>query len=152
MPMHRSKRDVLAGVVFVVFGAGFAWGAFAYPMGTVARIGPGFYPLVVAVLLVILGVAVAIRPSGDQEEDPVAPPWRAIAVIFAAILLFGLTVRGLGLAPSIFIAATLASFASVKTGPLGAVVIGAALTVVSVLIFVVALRLNLPLLGPWLRL
>jgi hypothetical protein len=113
--------------------------------------GPGFYPLVVAALLVVLGVIIALRPAAAPEDESTdRPPWRAVAVIVAALLLFGLTVRGLGLIPSIFIAATLSSLASVRTGLVTAAALGAALTVVSVVIFVVGLRLNLPLLGTWL--
>jgi hypothetical protein len=70
--------------------------------------------------------------------------------VLGAVVLFGLTVRGLGLVPSVFLASLLSAFASERTGVIGAVVIAAGLTTVCILVFVVALSLRLPLFGPWL--
>jgi hypothetical protein len=64
-------------------------------------------------------------------------------------MIFGLTARGLGLVPSIFITAALSSLASQRTTVPVALGFGLLLTALSVAIFVVALRLNLQLLGPW---
>ena len=65
-------------------------------------------------------------------------------------LFFGLTVRGLGLVPATAVTALLTALASYRTGILAAVAIAAGLTVLCVLIFVLALQLQLPLFGPWL--
>jgi hypothetical protein len=75
--------------------------------------------------------------------------WRAAALIVGSVLFFGLTVRGLGLVPTVFVSAVMSAFASRRSGPLTAVLIGVALTVICVLVFVVALRLRIPLIGPW---
>lgn len=149
--MQRSPKDIVAGLIFVGFGLAFALGATTYPLGAIERMGPGFYPLLVGVVLVVLGAVVAIRPLGEPDEDrTVAPPWKALVLVLGSILLFGVTVRGLGLIPSIFVASSLSAFASERTSVPMAVVLGAALTTISFLVFVLALQLNLPLLGPWL--
>jgi Tripartite tricarboxylate transporter TctB family len=150
--MQRSIRDVLAGLTFVAFGLAFAVGATSYPIGSLERMGPGLFPLVLGVLLVLLGAAIAIRrPAEPDGERLTAPPWLGLALALGAIVVFGVTVRGLGLLPSIFITAFLASLGSRRNSPPVALLLAVALTVSSYLIFVVGLQLNLPLLGPWLR-
>ncbi len=148
--MPRSAKDVLAGLTFVGFGLAFALGALAYDIGDPVRMGPGFFPLVVGVLLSILGVLIAITRSSETGDGALtAPPWRAAGLIIGAILIFGLTVRGLGLVPAIVVTALLASLASQHTRVPMAVLLAIALTVVSVAIFVVALSVRVPLVGPW---
>ena len=100
--MPRSAKNVLAGLTFIGFGLAFAAGATAYDIGDPVRMGPGFFPLVIGVLLAILGVVIAATPSAD-EEPITAPPWRAAGLILGGIVVFGLTVRGLGLLPAIFL-------------------------------------------------
>jgi hypothetical protein len=148
--MPRSAKNVLAGLTFIGFGLAFAAGATAYDIGDPVRMGPGFFPLVIGVLLAILGVVIATTRSAD-EEPITAPPWRAAGLILGGIVVFGLTVRGLGLLPAIFLTALLTGLASRQTSPIGALLLAAALTVISVAIFVVALSLRLPLVGPWIR-
>ena len=148
--MPRSAKNVLAGLTFIGFGLAFAAGATAYDIGDPVRMGPGFFPLVIGVLLAILGVVIAATPSAD-EEPITAPPWRAAGLILGGIVVFGLTVRGPGLLPAIFLTALLTGLASRQTSPIGALLLAAALTVISVAIFVVALSLRLPLVGPWIR-
>lgn len=131
-------------------GLAFAFGALAYPIGSAARMGPGFFPLLLGILLAILGVLIVLQPAEDGEAEPsTAPSWRGLALVPLAIIVFGLTVRGLGLIPTLVVVAFLAALASRETRLPGAALMAVGLTVVSVLIFVVALRLNLPLVGPW---
>jgi hypothetical protein len=148
--VQRSVKDVLAGLVFVGFGLAFAAGATTYAIGSAARMGPGFYPLIVGVLLVVLGAVIVGRSLREADAEPLsAPAWRAVALIVGAVMIFGLTARGLGLAPSIFITAALSSLASQRTSIPVALGFGLLLSALCVAIFVFALRLNLQLLGPW---
>ena len=78
-------------------------------------------------------------------------PWRGLVLLSVALLFFGLTVRGLGVVPSLFVTTSLAGLASVRVRPLTALVIGAGLTATCVIVFIVALQLRLPLFGPWIR-
>lgn len=147
---RRARTDLLAGVIFIGFGGLFALGATGFDFGDPVRPGPGFYPLVVGILLVVLGVAIIVRSVVEDDAAPVTlPSWRAVTLIVGGLVVFALTVRGAGLVPATFLAAVLASLASRVTSPLGAVLMAAGLTAVSVLVFVVALSLRLPLLGTW---
>jgi Tripartite tricarboxylate transporter TctB family len=151
----RAVTDVLAGLIFVVFGLAFAITSLRYELGTPLRMGPGYFPLALGGLLVFLGLLIVGKgfiPSSSTEGEGRlgSVPWRALFLIVLALLFFGLTVRGLGLVPATAVSALLTALASYRTGILVAVAIAAGLTVLCVLIFVLALQLRLPLFGPWL--
>jgi hypothetical protein len=147
---RRAGRDLLGGLTFIVVGSLFALGATGFDFGDPVRPGPGFYPLVVGLLLAVLGIAIIVRSAVEAEDVPITmPSWRAVTLIVGGVVIFALTVRGAGLVPATFLAALTASLASRKTSPVGAIVMAAGLTAMSVLVFVVALSLRLPLLGTW---
>jgi hypothetical protein len=146
----RSLKDILAGLVFVAFGAAFAILAVGYRIGTPGQMGPGAFPFVLGGILVVLGAVMAVRGFVGGELDPIGIiPLRAIALIIAAVVFFGLTVRGLGLVSSTFGTALLAAFGSRSATLREALAVSVGLTVVAILIFVVALSLNVRLIGPW---
>jgi len=153
-PLKESLagQDILAGLIFVAFGVGFAGLATAYEVGTPVRMGPGYFPLVLGGLLAVLGGSIVVKAflDRDREAETVgAIPWRAVVLILAAVLVFGFTVRGLGLVPATFIAALMSAFASRGTSMVRVALVSIGLTIVCVLVFVVALSLRLPLVGPW---
>jgi hypothetical protein len=149
----RAVPDILAGLIFVAFGLAFAITSLGYELGTPLRMGPGYFPLVLGGVLVLLGLLVMgkgfVSGSGAEERFG-RVPWRALFLLVVAVLFFGLTVRGLGLVPATAVTALLTALASYRTGILAAVAIAAGLTVLCVLVFLVALQLRLPMFGPWL--
>jgi Tripartite tricarboxylate transporter TctB family len=149
----RAVTDILAGLIFVAFGLAFAATSLTYELGTPLRMGPGYFPLVLGGILVVLGLLIVgkgLVAGAGAEGRPGSVPWRALLLIVAAVLFFGLTVRGLGLVPATAVTVLLTALASYRTSILAAVAIAAGLTVLCVLVFVVALQLRLPLVGPWL--
>ena len=149
----RAVTDILAGLIFVAFGLAFAITSLSYELGTPLRMGPGYFPLALGGILVLLGLLImgkGLISGSGAEERLGSVPWRALILIVVAVLFFGLTVRGLGLVPATAVTALLTALASNRTSILAAVAIAAGLTALSVLIFVVALQLRLPLFGPWL--
>lgn len=153
LELRRALKDVLAGALFIVLGLGFAIGALDYNIGTPLRMGPGYVPLSLGLLLAGLGVAVVVKGFIAGEGDEIGGvEWRAIALITAALLFFGLTVRGLGVAAALLGAILLAALARSRTSPIEAVVIAVGITTLSVVIFIFILQLRLPLTGPWLPL
>jgi hypothetical protein len=115
--------------------------------------GPGYFPLVLGGLLVVLGVAIMVQAAaGGGDKTPLgSAAWRGIVLITAAVIVFALGVRRLGLAPALFAAVLLAALSSARTTPVGALVMAAALTAFCILIFVWALGMPVRLIGPWLR-
>jgi Tripartite tricarboxylate transporter TctB family len=149
--LHDARKDLLAGGIFVAFGLAFAITASTYEVGSALRMGPGYFPLALGSFLVVLGILIAVKGFVAGEGGEIGPvPWRAMALLVAALLFFGYTVRGLGLVPSLFVTVFLAAMAGRSARVIPAVVIAGALTALSVLIFVIALQLRLPYFGPWL--
>ena len=151
MPQVRlALKDVLAGGVFIALGGAFAAGSLAYDIGSPVRMGPGYVPLVLGVILAGLGVLVIAKGFIAGEGDPIGGvDWRAVVLITAALVFFGLTVRGLGVVGALFGASLLAALARSQTSVREALVIAVGLTALSVVIFIVALQLRLPLVGSW---
>lgn len=151
MDVHGARKDLLAGAIFVGFGLAFAVTASTYEVGSTLRMGPGYFPLVLGGLLVLLGILIAVKGFVAGEGGEVGPvPWKAAALLVVALVFFGATVRGLGLVPSLLVTVFLSAMAGRRARVIPAVVTAAALTALSALIFVVALQLRLPYVGPWL--
>ena len=101
-------------------------------------------------LLFILGLLVTIKSFGRDGEPGTPIAWRGILFILPAPIFFGLTVRGLGFVPALFITTLIASQASVKMRPVSALILAVAVTVLSTLIFSYGLGLPFRRFGPWL--
>ncbi len=148
--MQRELKDILAGAVFITFGLAFAAIATSYQIGSTLEMGPGYFPFALGGLLALLGAVILAKGFLGGEGEAIGEiPWRALALILISVVFFGLTVRGLGLVPSVFVVALMSSFASRRTTVVVGILIGVGLTILCVLVFVVALRLRLPLIGPW---
>jgi len=151
LKLHEARKDLLAGGTFAAFGLAFAITSITYEVGSPLRMGPGFFPLVLGSVLVLLGILIAVAGFVAGDGDDIGPvPWRSVAMLVTAILFFGFTVRGLGLVAALLVAVLLSALAGHRTGLIPAAVIAGSLTVLCVLIFVVGLQLRLPLFGPWL--
>ena len=94
----QSQRDFAAGALFCAFGVAFAWGAATYSVGSGARMGPGYFPLIVGLLIALLGAVITARSLIVHTEagDPIgAIAWRPLLFIIGANLLFGVLLAGL---------------------------------------------------------
>lgn len=144
----KSRRDFVAGLLFIVAGVAFAWGATGLSLGSSARPGPGYFPLVLGILLAVIGVlvtfkALTIEAHGGDRIGPIA--WRPLLAILGGVLLFGFLLPRAGLllaVPLLVVAARLAGGGGDwKEGLL----LAALLTLGSWLVFVKGLSLPLPL-------
>ena len=147
---RRSLKDILSGLIFVGIGLAFGIAAAGYEIGTALRMGPGYFPLVLAGVLGALGLAIVAKGLLSAAEDGAfgVLPWRGLVLLTVALVFFGATVRGLGIAPALFVTAFLAALASRRNGPVAATVMAAALTLFCVLIFSVGLGVPVPLARP----
>ncbi len=144
----KSHQDFWAGVLFIVLGVAFAWGATFYRIGKTAMPGPGYFPLGLGVLLTLLGavilfVSLTIETEGGDPIGDVA--WRPLLVILGSILVFGFFLPELGLVvmlPLLVIASAAASAEfSLKQSLIAAVV----LTVLCWGVFIKGLSLPIPM-------
>lgn len=145
-----DRTDAIAGILFIAFGVLFGFQAFGLEVGTAFKMGPGYFPLLLSGILVLLGlliVASAINKAGDAVGSYA---WRGMLFILPAPVFFGLTVRGLGLVPAIFLATIIAAMASLRMRLHAALLLAVALTIFSTLVFSYGLGLPFPRFGPWL--
>jgi hypothetical protein len=94
----KSQKDFFAGLMFLLVGLAFAWGAGSYSIGTGARMGPGYFPMVLGVLLAVLGLIVTITALVVEtpDGDPVGRiAWKPLVFIIAGNLVFGASIGGL---------------------------------------------------------
>ncbi|HSV79519.1 MAG TPA: tripartite tricarboxylate transporter TctB family protein [Ramlibacter sp.] len=94
----KSQKDFFAGLMFTVTGAAFAIGATSYSVGEGARMGPGYFPLMLGILLAGIGLFVVFEAMVVPTEDgePIGKwAWRPLGFIIGANLLFGVLLGGL---------------------------------------------------------
>jgi hypothetical protein len=150
--MTVNIRDIGAGLIFIAIGILFGLGALGLELGTALRMGPGYFPLVLAGILVVLGLVILAQAFGHPTTGRLAVPWRGLVLILAAPVVFGLTVRGLGLVPAVMLVVLISAFASRRMSVPLALALTVALTLFCVLVFSFGLGLPLRLFGPWLAL
>ena len=146
-----NKTDALAGILCIVLGAIFGVQALGMEIGTSLRMGPGYFPLALAGLLILLGGLIVASSFRTVAEEMSAHAWRGMLFILPAPVFFGLTVRGLGFVPSIFATTLIASMASLKMKLLPALLLSAGVTVFCTLVFSYALGLPFRRFGPWVQ-
>jgi hypothetical protein len=147
----KSQRDFWSGLMFIVVGVVFAVGATNYSMGSSARPGPGYFPLILSVLMAILGGFVLFKSLTIEVEggDPIGHiAWRPLLVIVASIAVFGLALPRLGLVITVPILILMTSLAGDEFKWKGVVATAVVLTVGSWAIFVLGLKLVIPM-WPW---
>jgi hypothetical protein len=94
----KSQKDFFSGVVFMAVGGAFAWGATNYTVGTGARMGPGYFPLMLGILLALLGAVITFKAMVVETEDGAKVGkwiWRPVGYIVAANIVFGILLGGM---------------------------------------------------------
>ena len=94
----KSQKDFFSGVVFMAVGGAFAWGATTYTVGTGARMGPGYFPLMLGILLALLGAVITFKAMVVETEDGEKVGkwiWRPVGYIVAANIAFGILLGGM---------------------------------------------------------
>ncbi len=148
-----NMQDVVSGSVVMALGLFAVVVALFYPVGSVARMGPGFFPLLLGSLLLILGLGIILfdskapHTSNESLVSSVVSRFRALALSIIAPIVFALLIEPAGLAPSVFLAVFISTFAD-KTATLKrATVLSVLITALCVLVFKVALNLSIDVIG-----
>ncbi len=151
----KSQKDFYSGLLYTVAGAAFAYGATSYNIGTGARMGPGYFPLLLGSLLAIIGGIIIFKslvvetPTGDRVGSWA---WKPLSFIIAGNLLFGVLLGGLpsikfpamGLIVAIYGTTLVVSMAGDKFKLKEVLILATVLSVLSYLAFIVLLKLQFP--------
>jgi hypothetical protein len=144
----KSQKDFWSGLMFIVVGIAFAWGATNYSFGNSARPGPGYFPFGLGILLAILGAivlfkALVIEVEGGDKIGAFA--WKPLLYIVGTVTVFGWTLPHLGMVIALPILVVVAARAGDEFHWGEALANAAVLTVGSWAIFVYGLNLTIPL-------
>eukprot|EP01036_Dinobryon_divergens_P018067 gene18067-24592_t len=112
--------------------------------------GPGYFPLMLSGILILLGLTIVFSAFNKAGDAIGSYAWRGMLFILPAPVFFGLTVRGLGFVPSIFLTTIIAAMASLKMRPPAALLLAVAVTLFSTLVFSYGLGLPFRRFGSWL--
>ncbi len=151
----KSQKDFFSGLMFTVVGATFAYGATNYSIGSGGRMGPGYFPLLLGVILAILGSAIMFKALVVETQDGEKIgkwAWKPLFFIIAANLLFGILLGGLpslgipamGLIAAIFGVTLVASLAGDTFNLKEVLILSVVLSIGSYLAFIVLLKLQFP--------
>ncbi|MDA7416428.1 tripartite tricarboxylate transporter TctB family protein [Xenophilus arseniciresistens] len=149
----KSQKDFFAGLMFVLVGIGFAWGATTYNVGNGARMGPGYFPLMLGILLAVLGLLVVFTSLVVETADgePIGTiAWKPLILIISANLIFGVLLGGLpgiglpamGLIIAIYALVLVAGLAGPNPSLKLSLILATILAVGSYLAFIVGLKLQ----------
>ena len=145
----KNPKDFFSGVMFLAVALLFAIGLQELQIGSALRMGPGYFPLVLILLIAALGFVLLFNGIRVAGEPFGTIPWRCIALITLPTIFCGATLKGLGLVPSLSITLLATTLATRRWDLKTSVAVTVCLVLFSWLIFVRGLGLPLALLGPW---
>jgi hypothetical protein len=141
----KLTKDMLAGALFFVVGACFFFVGRDYPLGTARAMGPGYFPAIVSVGVMICGLVTAVRSYIHDEAIELKLDFslRPFAFVFMAVIAFALLIDSAGLIPALAVTVILSRLAAPKAGILE--VAGLVFIISAVIIGVFVLALGVPL-------
>jgi hypothetical protein len=146
MGIIRNPKDFYSGLLFIAFGvAAIAIGS-NYTLGSAARMGPGYFPRILGILLISLGAILTLRAFRLKGPPIPAWKWRPTLVVLGSVVLFGLILNYAGLVVSTILLIVIASAASHEFRPKEAIISAGLLAAAAVAIFVIGLNLQI---GIW---
>lgn len=131
-----SITELAAGLLVVAIGLFVLLTSANLAVGTARAMGPGFVPVSMGVILILLGFGIVLI-EGRRSTDalPSIPAVRPLIFIPAAIIAFALTVQRFGLIPSVFVAALISTLADPASKLATSVLIAASVAILSYLVF-----------------
>lgn len=142
----RNQKDFMAGLMFIAIGLFFAILARSYQMGTAAKMGSGYFPFWLGVMLSLLGLIVlltSLRPSAI-EEGLAKWDWKSIFWVTFAVLVFAIGLPYLGMIISVIVLVFIAALASHEFHWKGTLVNSMILLFIAYFAFVWGLKLQFP--------
>ena len=141
MRINYRNKDFWSGVMLVVVGIVAGWIARGYPMGTVLRMGSGYFPTILSGILVVFGLALMLRAVRTTES--IEPGWsfRALIILPFAFAMFGYLLDRAGFVPAMLVLVLGSAIAGSEFRVLEVVGLAVFMTVISIAIFIYGLGL-----------
>ena len=144
MSLLRNPKDFYAGLLFAAIGLADLVIVRSYPLGSASRMGPGYFPRILGILLLALGVLLSVCGIRYGGEPMAVWRWRPLCIILLSVWVWGLAAQWLGLVVASLALVFLSSVASEEFGWREALVSSAIQAVAVVAVFVLGLGVPLP--------
>lgn len=143
----RNQKSFAAGLLYIAVGLAFAIGATNYRMGDAARMGPGYFPFALGLLLAAIGAIVLVGSLRSRTPAEPLPRFhfKTLAWILGSVVLFGVLLVPLGLVGSLIVLVFVSSMASHEFGWKGTLLNALLLLAICAGAFVYGLGLQLPM-------
>ena len=144
----RNQRDFGAGILYICTGLFFAVVARQYQMGTAAKMGPGYFPFWLGVLMALLGLLVLVKSLSAKATIESIPKfnWRIIGLITGSVILYGILLPIMGFAVAVLVLVFMSASASHEFHWKGTLINAVFLIAFTYSVFVVGLKLQFPVL------
>lgn len=147
----KHPKDFWTGVIFLAFGLSAVLIGRDYAMGTAGKMGPAYFPTVLGALLSLIG-SIAMFRSFRRHGEPIEKfHLKELFIVLAAVVLFGLLMRGAGLAPAAVLLIFISAYASPQFKWRETLLLALGMAGFAVVVFVKLLGLPLAIFGPWLQ-
>jgi hypothetical protein len=143
-PAFGRRADLWSGLLFAGIGSAALWIGADYAQGVPSRIGPGYAPRLLGLLLVGLGGFLTLRSLWGREEIDTTVAWRPASLVLASLVAFALVFDFSGLVPAVLVTVAIANYAVADNRWTTAIGLGALLALFAWALFVKALGLPLP--------
>jgi hypothetical protein len=144
----KKPQDLAAGILFILFGIAGLWFGRNYAVGTAARMGPGYFPMMLSWLLIAFGGFIAARSCVIEGRRIDVIRWRSVFAIMAAIAAFALMIQRFGLALATVVVIGIAAAAICQSRWREVIPLALAMAAFCVGVFIYGLHQPLPLWGP----
>jgi hypothetical protein len=145
---NRDTRDILGGLFLTALGLSAAWYAQQnFDIGNLTRMGPGFFPVGLGLILAALGALIAL-PAFFRRGEGTNVQWRTLALVSASLCVFAFTLKPMGLIFATFGAALVSSLADHDITWRNRLLVAAGVSLMTYLVFSLGLSMVLPV-WPW---
>lgn len=148
---RQTFRELLSGGVVVATGGAFSIAALQYGLGSFSQMEPGMFPFLVGLIVAFTGVLIAAGalltkapPAPAEEGKSANREWRALLLVAAALIVFGLVISRFGMAPAVIVLVLLVGIAERERKPLQTVLVAIGLAALTTILFIYGLGMNIP--------
>ena len=144
------SKDFLSGLMFIGFGLIALYFGQKLALGTTVRMGPGYVPRMLSLILIGLGILVCVVGRVAGSEPVEKPKWKPIVMVTIGIICFALLFERAGLIPAMVVLILIASLGGEEFKLKEVIGNMVALGILCTLVFKVGLGMNISIIrGVW---
>ena len=147
--MPKNQKDFFAGLLFIAIGAAGYYFSRDYPFGTATRMGPGYFPTVLSLLLAGIGAVCSIKSFAGAPDNVGRIFVGKTLAVTIPVLIFGVIVKDAGLVPATIVVIMGSAIASIHFHAGKAALLAAGMALFCWAVFSLGLGLPMPAFGPW---